>query len=91
MPGFKVDYALSGRSTCKACNNFIQQDSMRIGQMVQATTFDGEFPVWHHFQCFFNRFGDSIEDISVFVGREKLRWVDQQKLETEVFLRCLLC
>lgn len=35
MPGFKVEYAASGRSTCQVCKNFITQDSFRVAKMVR--------------------------------------------------------
>src|SRR5690606_3428190 len=27
---------------------------------VQSTTFDGEYPLWHHFDCFFKRFAKEV-------------------------------
>lgn len=37
-----VEYAKSGRSTCKGCQKLIDQGELRIGKMVQSPHFDGE-------------------------------------------------
>jgi poly [ADP-ribose] polymerase len=50
---FQIDYAKSGRSTCKHCGNKIDQDEIRLGKMVQSAAFDGMVPAWHHLDCIF--------------------------------------
>jgi hypothetical protein len=66
---FRVGYATSGRSMCKGCNKYIKQDTLRIGKMVQSTKFDGEFPLWHHFKCFFkSSFSKQANHIALFHG-----------------------
>lgn len=37
---YKVEYAKSGRSTCKACNNKIDEGTVRIAVLVQVSTID---------------------------------------------------
>jgi hypothetical protein len=65
---YRVGYASSGRSMCKKCQNYIKQDTLRIGKMVQSTKFDGEFPIWFHFKCFFQSYGKQASDIALFHG-----------------------
>lgn len=60
MPGYKVEYALSGRAQCKKCSSPIAQGELRVGKLVQAANFDGEYPLWHHYACFFTRFGKDV-------------------------------
>eukprot|EP00029_Vermamoeba_vermiformis_P007076 TRINITY_DN2952_c0_g1_i1.p1 TRINITY_DN2952_c0_g1~~TRINITY_DN2952_c0_g1_i1.p1 ORF type:complete len:941 (+),score=268.76 TRINITY_DN2952_c0_g1_i1:48-2870(+) len=81
---FKIEYAASGRSTCKGCSNPIKQDSLRLGKMVQSNKFDGEFPVWHHWDCFFKSWSKLAYDVGLFSGFNKLRWADQQKLQEKI-------
>uniref|UniRef100_A0A2H1VI59 Poly [ADP-ribose] polymerase n=1 Tax=Spodoptera frugiperda TaxID=7108 RepID=A0A2H1VI59_SPOFR len=50
---YKVEYAKSGRSTCKACNNKIDEGTVRIAVLVQSIHFDGKETRWHHEKCFF--------------------------------------
>ena len=44
---FTIEYAKSGRSTCKKCKEKIAQDSLRIGKMVPSPHFDGEVSGTH--------------------------------------------
>jgi len=50
---FKIEYAKSGRSTCKHCGEKVDQDEIRLGKMVQSASFDGLVPLWHHLDCIF--------------------------------------
>jgi len=49
---YKVEYASSGRSTCKITQNPIPKDALRIGEMKQAQNFDGTYPEWYSFKSF---------------------------------------
>lgn len=41
---YKVEYAASGRSTCKLTKNTIPKDALRIGEFKQSPHFDGVVP-----------------------------------------------
>ncbi len=48
-----VEIAKSGRSGCRTCNKFIEQDTVRIGT---AKNNDGYLNIeWHHSQCFWTK------------------------------------
>eukprot|EP01117_Protostelium_nocturnum_P009436 TRINITY_DN3367_c0_g2_i2.p1 TRINITY_DN3367_c0_g2~~TRINITY_DN3367_c0_g2_i2.p1 ORF type:complete len:715 (-),score=172.83 TRINITY_DN3367_c0_g2_i2:1883-4027(-) len=49
----KAEYALSARSNCKHCQLPIAKDELRLGKLIQSTKFEGIFPLWMHYQCFF--------------------------------------
>lgn len=51
---------------------------------VAATNFDGEIPLWHHFDCFFKRWKGELSFDTVFQGHENLRWDDNQKLRDKL-------
>lgn len=48
---YKVEYAKSGRSTCKACNNKIDEGTVRIAVLVQVSTIDKI--LMHYLHCLF--------------------------------------
>lgn len=82
MPGgFQVEYAKSGRSTCKGCKSAIAQGELRIGKMVQSPHFDGEIPLWHHRACLFKR--EKIANEALLIGLDNLRPDDAKSLKAQ--------
>ncbi|XP_048213481.1 poly [ADP-ribose] polymerase 1 [Perognathus longimembris pacificus] len=78
---YRVEYAKSGRASCKKCSESIPKDSLRMAIMVQSPMFDGKVPRWHHFSCFW-KLGHCIRQPDVEVdGFSDLRWDDQQKVK----------
>ncbi|XP_057647158.1 poly [ADP-ribose] polymerase 1-like [Chionomys nivalis] len=78
---YRVEYAKSGRASCKKCSESIPKDSLRMAIMVQSPMFDGKVPHWYHFSCFW-KVGHSIRQPDVEVdGFSELRWDDQQKVK----------
>ncbi|KAM4860571.1 poly [ADP-ribose] polymerase 1 isoform 2-T2 [Thomomys bottae] len=78
---YRVEYAKSGRASCKKCSESIPKDSLRMAIMVQSPMFDGKVPHWHHFSCFW-KVGHCIRQPDVEVdGFSELRWDDQQKVK----------
>ncbi|XP_035973951.1 poly [ADP-ribose] polymerase 1 [Halichoerus grypus] len=78
---YRVEYAKSGRASCKKCSESIPKDSLRMAIMVQSPMFDGKVPHWYHFSCFW-KVGHSIRHPDVEVdGFSELRWDDQQKVK----------
>lgn len=78
---YRVEYAKSGRASCKKCSESIPKDSLRMAIMVQSPMFDGKVPHWYHFPCFW-KVGHSIRQPDVEVdGFSELRWDDQQKVK----------
>uniref|UniRef100_A0A2K6S3L4 Poly(ADP-ribose) polymerase 1 n=1 Tax=Saimiri boliviensis boliviensis TaxID=39432 RepID=A0A2K6S3L4_SAIBB len=78
---YRVEYAKSGRASCKKCSESIPKDSLRMAIMVQSPMFDGKVPHWYHFSCFW-KVGHSIRHPDIEVdGFSELRWDDQQKVK----------
>ncbi|XP_047244775.1 poly [ADP-ribose] polymerase 1 [Girardinichthys multiradiatus] len=79
---YKVEYAKSGRASCKTCKESIAKDSLRLAIMVQSPMFDGKVPHWHHFSCFWlSAEAQSPADIA---GFSDLRWEDQEKVKKAI-------
>lgn len=49
---WKVEYAKSGRSSCRSCKSNIEKEALRLGKMVQSSQFDGFMPVCSMFLHF---------------------------------------
>ena len=47
----RVDYAPTGRASCKACKAPIAQDSVRVGIKVRSLFHDGFDMHFHHVDC----------------------------------------
>ncbi|KAM6217449.1 poly [ADP-ribose] polymerase 1 [Rhynchocyon petersi] len=78
---YRVEYAKSGRASCKKCKENIPKDSLRMAIMVQSPMFDGKVPHWYHFSCFW-KVGHTLLHPDVDVdGFSELRWDDQQKVK----------
>ncbi|CAG2113149.1 unnamed protein product [Medioppia subpectinata] len=75
---YRVEYAKSGRASCKSCKDPIAKDSVRLAVMVQSPFFDGMQPNWHHFQCFFQRWRPRPEEIAHFAS---LKYDDQKRIQ----------
>lgn len=81
MP-FKVEYAKSGRASCRGCKQNIAKDVLRLAAMVQSPMFDGKVPHWYHQMCFFGKQRPkTVADIAHF---DEIRWEDQQKIKEKV-------
>ncbi|PAA60827.1 hypothetical protein BOX15_Mlig033515g2, partial [Macrostomum lignano] len=91
LKDFKVEYAKSGKSKCRACDSFIPKGEVRIAgkdfDSAQAKAY-GPVDCWHHVDCFVQRrsswnFTDScnIELISGFAG---LKAEDKTELKTKL-------
>ena len=54
LADYQVDYAKSNRSKCKACENKISKEVIRIAIMVDGDVknLSGKIPTWHHVECF---------------------------------------
>jgi hypothetical protein len=49
--GYYVEYAKSGRSSCKFCGRSIAQGVVRIGWETKSTIHDGWDMGWYHLKC----------------------------------------
>ncbi|KAL5796559.1 hypothetical protein ACOSQ2_001379 [Xanthoceras sorbifolium] len=76
---WKVEYAKSGRSSCRSCKGNIGKESLRLGKMVQSHQFDGLMPMWNHASCVLKK-ANQIKSIDDVEGIESLRWEDQQNI-----------
>ncbi|KQK20109.1 poly [ADP-ribose] polymerase 1 [Brachypodium distachyon] len=80
---WKVEYAKSGRSSCKSCKSPIGKDALRLGKMVQSTQFDGFMPLWNHASCIISK-KNQIKSVDDVEGIDALRWDDQEKIRNYV-------
>ncbi|KAK7336847.1 hypothetical protein VNO77_17397 [Canavalia gladiata] len=80
---WKVEYAKSGRSSCRTCKSTISSETLRLGKMVQSTKFDGLMPMWHHADCILKK-ANQIKSVDDVENLESLRWEDQQKIRKYV-------
>jgi len=79
---YKVEYAKSGRASCKGCKEGISKDSLRLAAMVQSPMFDGKVPNWYHYKCFFTKQRpQSPADIENF---DAIKYEDQEKIRTKL-------
>ncbi|KAD0585577.1 hypothetical protein E3N88_44025 [Mikania micrantha] len=81
-----VEYAKSGKSSCKKCSEKIEYKSLRLG-LVSWDPRGFENTKWHHIDCFFTLDKDviSLESIEGFF---ELKSNDQEKLKNIVTERC---
>ncbi|KAL7291310.1 hypothetical protein TKK_0014913 [Trichogramma kaykai] len=79
---YRVEYAKSGRASCKVCKSPIAKDSLRIATVVQSPFHDGKLERWHHASCFFQkqRPGNT-GDIAHF---DSIRWEDQEMIRKKI-------
>ncbi|XP_067616114.1 poly [ADP-ribose] polymerase isoform X1 [Eurosta solidaginis] len=76
---YQVEYAKSGRASCKYCKLSISQGSLRLAALVQSAFHDGKQPMWFHEDCFFKKQRPStIGDIENF---ENIRFEHQEKIK----------
>eukprot|EP00918_Siedleckia_nematoides_P045010 GHVU01098502.1.p1 GENE.GHVU01098502.1~~GHVU01098502.1.p1 ORF type:complete len:188 (+),score=18.92 GHVU01098502.1:639-1202(+) len=69
---FSVDYAPTGRASCKECSGFIKERSIRFIRKVRSPWHEG-FDYQHfHWRCR-KRYDPNLADI---VGWDDLRWAD---------------
>ncbi|KAG0583223.1 hypothetical protein M758_3G120700 [Ceratodon purpureus] len=76
---WKVEYAKSSRSSCRACGKPIAKDAFRLAKIQPAHQFDGLMPQWHHASCVFHK-EDEITSLDEVDGLEDLRTADLQNL-----------
>jgi poly [ADP-ribose] polymerase len=76
---WKVEYAKSSRSSCRACGKPIAKDAFRLAKIQPAHQFDGLMPQWHHASCVFHE-EDEIKSLDEVDGLENLREADLQNL-----------
>ncbi|CAG2173208.1 unnamed protein product, partial [Oppiella nova] len=78
---YRVEYAKSGRASCKSCKDLIAKDAIRMAVMVQSPFFDGLQPNWHHFECFFERWRPRVEEIAHYAN---LKYDDQKRVQKAI-------
>ncbi|CAL1526877.1 unnamed protein product [Lymnaea stagnalis] len=88
---FATEYAKSGRSQCRGCEQFISKDSLRISKKEfesQRAVMYGPQDLWHHVDCFVEKreeLGFSEEmDPSVIKGFGKLKPEDKEQLYSKL-------
>ncbi|CAL1292484.1 unnamed protein product [Larinioides sclopetarius] len=80
---FAVEYAKSGRASCKKCKQNIPKDTLRMAIMIQSHLYDGKMPLWHHLKCFFQK-KNKLQSISEIANFDNLRWEDQEKIKKKL-------
>ncbi|XP_049866080.1 poly [ADP-ribose] polymerase [Pectinophora gossypiella] len=79
---FQVEYAKSGRASCKGCKQKIDQGCLRIAVMVQSAFYDGKQPNWHHEDCFFQR--QRVQCVSDIANFNKLKNADKDRIKKTI-------
>ena len=76
-----VEYAPTGRASCKTCGSAIAQDAVRLGEKVRSPWHDGFDIKWHHatVRCGLRHAAKSVHEIK---GFQRLRWADQLAIAT---------
>ncbi|WOL07423.1 hypothetical protein Cni_G16164 [Canna indica] len=80
---WKAEYAKSGRSSCKTCENPISKEHLRLGKLVTGTQFDGFMPMWNHAGCILKK-KKQIKFVDDVEGIELLRWDDWKMIRNYV-------
>lgn len=78
-----LEYAPTGRASCKTCGSAIGQDTVKMGEKVRSPWHDGFDIRWHHatVRCGLRHAANSVHD---FKGFQRLRWVDQVAIAEKV-------
>ena len=79
---YTVEYAKSARSSCGKCSQKIPKDAVRIGKMVQSTSFDGLIPIWHHLNCIIDTM--KVQSLTQLKGLTNIRPDDAKKIESVI-------
>ncbi|GFS80273.1 poly polymerase 1 [Nephila pilipes] len=77
---FAIEYAKSGRASCRKCKENIAKDTVRMAIMVQSHLYDGKMAMWHHLACFFKK-KNKLTSTSEIANFNNLRWEDQEKVK----------
>ncbi|XP_057321273.1 poly [ADP-ribose] polymerase-like [Microplitis mediator] len=79
---FRVEYAKSGRASCKSCKGNIGKDDLRLAKISQSPFHDGVMTSWFHPDCFFAKTKPkTIGDIANF---DNIKWEDQEMVRKRV-------
>ncbi|KAJ3058300.1 Poly [ADP-ribose] polymerase 1, partial [Quaeritorhiza haematococci] len=79
----QCEYAKSGKSTCRGCNEKIEKGAVRLAFFAEPESgkYGGLVPAWHHVKCFFERNLDMATAVSDFEGYESLDKKDVKEIE----------
>lgn len=86
---FKVEYAPTGRATCKVCRSSIAKGSLRIGKVVPARHFDGNMNFWYHLDCF-KTLPQQLHSMEELEGLRNISHTDQQQIQQTLGLKFIL-
>ncbi|XP_044593172.1 poly [ADP-ribose] polymerase [Cotesia glomerata] len=79
---YRVEYAKSGRASCKSCKGNIAKDVLRLAKITQSPFHDGVITSWFHPDCFFAKTKPkTIGDIANF---DNIKWEDQEVIRKRV-------
>ncbi|CAO3647521.1 unnamed protein product [Cunninghamella echinulata] len=83
---WKVDYALSSRSKCRLCRQFINKEELRLALMLQDE--EGyKNTSWTHYECFWNhKETKKLEDVNEIYGFNILKEEDQNRIKERLNL-----
>lgn len=84
----QIEYAKSGRSSCRGCNSTIEEGEIRVAKMEQPDptehAYAGLIPRWHHVTCFLEQAAELDAegvDAEELGGFSKLKKEDQKELK----------
>jgi poly [ADP-ribose] polymerase len=72
-----IEYAPTGRASCKACGGALPQDEAKVGEKVRSPWHDGFDVKWYHPRCCVRILPKSVHELK---GFQRLRWKDQLAL-----------
>uniref|UniRef100_A0A0N4ZTJ2 PARP-type domain-containing protein n=1 Tax=Parastrongyloides trichosuri TaxID=131310 RepID=A0A0N4ZTJ2_PARTI len=81
---FAVEYAKTGRATCKHCNSKIDKDELKLCTRFPSPFFDGYQEQGFHFNCFFNRASKVKLFIHNFKGFDWINEKDQNRIKEKI-------
>jgi len=79
---YQAEYAKSDRSKCKQCSEPIKKDTPRLGKLVIAEKYDGEYFAWFHPSCFYAKFASENVKSGDIKKFSELKFDDQEKIKT---------
>lgn len=78
--GYRVEYAKSGKSMCRGCEEYIGKGLTRLSFLMDSGGPYGPAPAWHHVECFFKYHPEKGQCIEDFSGWENLEAFDIEDL-----------
>ncbi|KAI3634006.1 hypothetical protein MIR68_007610 [Amoeboaphelidium protococcarum] len=83
LEGLRVEYAKSGKSKCRGCENDIAKGLVRLSFLMDNGGPYGPIPAWHHVECFLEHHPTKCQSVEDFEGWKGLADDDIQLLKDQ--------